>query len=230
MSADTRLRYACDTRVAGPQGLAEALALLADAGLHGAVLAADGPHLQEALDRPGDVRDRLDALCLEVVLDAGAVPADGRLERVRGVCDLADALRAEAVLLRAPTGGEAAQLADGLAALVASHGHAPYALALRPAPGTLVEDADAWARLHAEVPGLSLALATGHGPAAVHAGAAHLRAAVLDDPADPGLPAALQALVDVTYDGLVAVAPRGEPPAAVVRALLAVDGGAAPHG
>ena len=37
MSADTRLRYACDTAAAGPAGLDEALALLAEAGLHDAL-------------------------------------------------------------------------------------------------------------------------------------------------------------------------------------------------
>jgi ribosomal protein S12 methylthiotransferase accessory factor len=53
-------------------------------------------------------------------------------------------------------------LVDGVTALVASHGGGSCALAVEPEPGMLVEDADDWARLAAEVGGLTLALDTGH--------------------------------------------------------------------
>ena len=102
---------------------------------------------------------------------------------------------------------------------MASHGRAPYALALRPQAGL-----DGWDRVHHRVPGLALGLRSTSGPGALLARAPHLRAVVLDDLADPGLPAALQALVDMTYDGLVAVAPDAGQPAAVVGALLAAGG------
>ena len=229
LSADTRLRYACDSGSAGPSGLDEALAALAGAGLHGGVLS--GAHLDEALARPGDLRERLDALCLEVVVDAGPVPVgdDDALQRVRAACDLADALRAEAVVLTVPAGLDGARpdeagLVEALRALVASHGRAPYALALRPRPGTAVADLDGWGRVRDRVPGLALALHGTSGPEALRAGAPHLRAVVLDDLADPGVPEALRALVGVTYDGLVAVAPGAGRPVAVVDALLAVGG------
>ena len=224
MSADTRLRYACDTRAAGEAGLAAALERLAADGLHGAVLASGGPHLAQARERPGEVRERLDALCLEVVVDAGPLPPADGLDPLREACALADRLRAEAVVLAAPLAGPPDGLVQGLRALVASHGHAPYALALRPRPGSLVEDVDAWDRLHAQVPGLALALGSGQGAAAVPADRTRLRAVVVEALADPRLPEVLQALVDVTYDGLVAVDPAGSTPADAVRALLGAGG------
>lgn len=223
MSADTRLRYACAPRDLGRQPLDDTLALLAGGGGHGVAL---GPG-----DLPADaagarrLRERCDALCLEVVLDL-AGPDAPRLADLQSACDVADVLRAEAVVLGA--GGRRDDPAawdravEGLRALVDSHGGAPYALAVQPRPGTPVADAADWARLADDVPGLALALDARHEPAAAQAvrDRGHLAAVAAD--ADREV---LQALVDVTYDGLVRVdLPAPERVADVLGALLAAGG------
>ena len=253
MSADTRLRYAYNTNGLAHHRLDDALGLVADAGYSGLALTLDVHHLDpfaaDALQQAERLRERLDALCLEVVVETGArylldprvkheptlVTADpaGRARRLaylRRACDLADVLRAEAVSLwtGVPREGVDREQAwgwavDGLRALVDSHGAAAYAIAVEPEPGMLVEDADDWARLHEQVPGTTLALDTGHcvvsgrwSPQdAVREFAPHLGTVAVEgmrrgvhdhlplDEGDVDLPAVLQALVDVTWDGLV---------------------------
>ena len=223
MSADTRLRYACAPRDLGRQPLADALALLADGGGHGVAL---GPG-----DLPADaagarrLRERCDALCLEVVLDLAGPDAPG-LADLRRACDVADVLRAEVVVLDAGGRGDdpAAwdRAVEDLRALVDSHGGAPYALAVQPRAGTPVACAGDWARLADDVPGLAFALDARHEPTVAQAvrDGAHLAAPAVD--VDRKV---LQALVDVPYDGLVRVdLPAPERVADVLDALLAAGG------
>jgi sugar phosphate isomerase/epimerase len=188
----TRLRYAYNTNGLAHHRLDDALAFLADTGYAGVALTLDVAHLDPfAPDAPAlaeRVRGRCEQLGLGVVVETGArylldprakheptlvtPDAEGRARRLaylRRACDLAAVLAAEAVSFWAgvPRPGidrEAAWgwVRDGVRALVDSHGNAPYALAFEPEPGMLVEDADDWARLHADVPELTLALDTGH--------------------------------------------------------------------
>jgi ribosomal protein S12 methylthiotransferase accessory factor len=112
---------------------------------------------------------------------------------------------------------------DGVRALVDSHGDQPYALAVEPEPGMLVEDCDGWARLAAEAPGTTLALDTGHcvvagayaPEEAVTAFAPHLGTVAVEgmrrgvhdhlplDEGDVDLPAVLGALSAAGYERLV---------------------------
>jgi len=253
VTGDARLRYAYNTNGLAHHRLDDALALLADTGYDGAALTLDVHHLdpfaEDAFAQAERLRARCDALCLEVVVETGArylldprtkheptlVTADpqGRARRLaylRLACELAGVLRAEAVSFWAgvPRPGVDREQAwdwvvDGARALVDSHGDQPYALAVEPEPGMLVEDCDDWARLHGQVPGLSLALDTGHcvvsgayaPEQAVTAFAPHLGTVAVEgmrrgvhdhlplDEGDVDLPAVLRALVDVPYDRLV---------------------------
>jgi ribosomal protein S12 methylthiotransferase accessory factor len=186
------LRYAYNTNGLTSHRLDDALALLADTGYAGVALTLDVVHLDpfapDAFAQAERVRRRCDVLGLGVVVETGArflldprakheptlvtADADGRARRLaylRLACDLAGVLGAEAVSFWAgvPRPGVDRDQAwrwvvDGVRALADSHGGGPYALAVEPEPGMLVEDCDGWARLAAEVPGLTLALDTGH--------------------------------------------------------------------
>jgi ribosomal protein S12 methylthiotransferase accessory factor len=186
------LRYAYNTNGLTSHRLDDALSFLADTGYAGVALTLDVHHLdpfaEDAFTQAERVRARCDALGLGVVVETGARflldprvkheptlvnPAaagrERRLAYLRLACDLAEVLRAEAVSFWAgvPQPGVARDdawrwLVDGVRALVDTHGGRSYALAVEPEPGMLVEDADDWAALAAEVPGLTLALDTGH--------------------------------------------------------------------
>jgi sugar phosphate isomerase/epimerase len=249
----TRLRYAYNTNGLAHHRLGDALAFLADTGYGGVALTLDVAHLDPfADDAPAlaeRVRARCDDLGLGVVVETGArylldprakheptlVTPDvqgreRRLAYLRRACDLAGILGAEAVSFWAgvPRAGVDRDEAwgwvrDGVRALVDSHGAEPYALALEPEPGMLVEDADDWARLAAEADGLTLALDTGHcvvsgqylPQEAVYAFAPHLGTVAVEgmrkgvhehlplDEGDVDLPAVLAALTDVGYERLV---------------------------
>lgn len=249
----TYLRYAYNTNGLAHHRLDDALSFLSDTGYGGVALTLDVHHLDpfadDALAQAERLRARLDALCLEVVVETGArylldprvkheptlVTADPagrerRLAYLRRACDLAEVLRAEAVSFWAgvPAAGvDRTQawgwLVDGVCGLVETHGAAAYSLAVEPEPGMLVEDADDWARLHAEVPQVSLALDTGHcvvsgahtPEGAVRAFAPHLGTVAVEgmrrgvhdhlplDEGDVDLPAVLGALMGVGYDRLV---------------------------
>lgn len=249
----TALRYAYNTNGLAHHRLDDALALLADTGYAGVALTLDVAHLDPfARDAPAlaeRVRGRCEALGLGVVVETGArylldprakheptlvtPDRDGRARRLaylRRACDLAGVLGAESVSFWAGVPGagvdrEAAWgwLVDGVRALVDSHGGAGYALAFEPEPGMLVEDVDDWARLRAEVPGLTLALDTGHcvvsGPhlpqEAVRTCAPDLGTVAVEgmrkgvhehlplDEGDVDLSAVLGALAEVGYDRLV---------------------------
>lgn len=253
MTADTRLRYAYNTNGLAHHRLDDALSLLADTGYHGVALTLDVHHLDpfapDAFAQAQRLRERCDTLGLEVVVETGArylldprvkheptlVTAEpqGRARRLaylRLACDLAEVLRAEAVSFWAgvpradvdPTRAWA-WLVDGVRALVDSHGQRCYALAVEPEPGMLVQDCADWLRLHAQVPGITLALDTGHCVVsgahepqdAVRAFAPHLGTVAVEgmrrgvhdhlplDEGDVDLAAVLAALADVAYAGLV---------------------------
>jgi ribosomal protein S12 methylthiotransferase accessory factor len=247
------MRYAYNTNGLTSHRLGDALAFLADTGYAGVALTLDVVHLDpfapDAFAQAERVRARCDELGLGVVVETGArflldprakheptlvtPDPDGRARRLaylRLACDLAGVLGAEAVSFWAgvPRPGVAPEqawnwLVEGVRALVDSHGGRPYALAVEPEPGMLVEDCDGWARLAAEVPGTALALDTGHcvvagayaPEQAVTAFAPHLGAVAVEgmrrgvhdhlplDEGDVDLPAVLAALTAAGYDRLV---------------------------
>jgi len=249
------LRYAYNTNGLTSHRLADALSFLADTGYAGVALTLDVHHLDpfadDAFAHAERVRSRCDALGLGVVVETGARflldprvkheptlvnPApEGRARRLaylRRACDLAELLQAEAVSFWAgvPQPGvdrdEAwSWLVDGVRALVDTHGGRSYALAVEPEPGMLVEDADDWAALAGQVPGLTLALDTGHcvvsgryaPEEAVTAFGPHLGAVAVEgmrrgvhdhlplDEGDVDLPAVLAALRAAGYDRLVSL-------------------------
>lgn len=246
------LRYGYNTNGLAHHRLYDALSLLADTGYAGVALTLDVHHLDpfadDALAAAERLRRRLDVLDLEVVIETGArylldarvkheptlVTGDvaGRARRLaylRRACDVAAVLRAEAVSFwtGVPRGVDREQawgwVVDGVSALIDSHGDAAYALAVEPEPGMLLEDCDDWTRLHRAVPGVTLALDTGHcvvsgrwSPQdAVCAFAPHLGTVAVEgmrhgvhdhlplDEGDVDLPAVLAALIGVGYDRLV---------------------------
>jgi sugar phosphate isomerase/epimerase len=249
----TGLRYAYNTNGLAHHRLDDALALLADTGYAGVALTLDVHHLdplaEDAFAVAERVRRRCEALGLGVMVETGArylldprrkheptlVTADAqgrarRLAYLRRACDLAAVLGAEAVSFWAgvPRAGVDRDSAwgwvrEGVTALVESHGGASYALAVEPEPGMLVEDCDDWARLAADVPGVTLALDTGHcvvsgryaPDEAVTAFAPHLGTVAVEgmrrgvhdhlplDEGDVDLPAVLRALTDIGFDRLV---------------------------
>jgi sugar phosphate isomerase/epimerase len=247
------MRFAYNTNGLAHHRLDDALAMLAENGYAGVALTLDVAHLDPFADdahaQAERVRRRCDELGLGVVVETGArflmdprdkheptlVTADPagrarRLDFLRRCCDLAEVLGAEAVSFWAgvPKAGvdrDAAWswVAEGVRALVDTHGDRSYALAVEPEPGMLVEDCDDWARLAKEVEGIALALDTGHcvvsgayEPAeAVRAFAPHLGTVAVEgmrrgvhehlplDEGDVDLPSVLAALTEVGYDRLV---------------------------
>ena len=247
------MRYAYNTNGLTSHRLSDALPLLADTGYAGVALTLDVVHLDpfapDAFAQAEKVRARCEELGLGVVVETGArylldprakheptlvtADAEGRARRLaylRLACDLAEVLQAEAVSFWAgvPQPGVDSDdawrwLVDGVRALVDSHGGRSYALAVEPEPGMLVEDADDWATLAARVPGLTLALDTGHcvvsgryaPEEAVAAFAAQLGTVAVEgmrrgvhdhlplDEGDVDLPAVLAALRDADYRRLV---------------------------
>ena len=247
------MKYAYNTNGLAHHRLHDALSFLADSGYDGVALTLDVHHLDPFADdadlQTERVRRRCDQLGLGVVVETGArylleprakheptlvTPSvEGRARRLaylRRACDLAGQLGAEAVSFWAgvPAAGVDRDQArtwvvDGVRALVDTHGGRPYALAVEPEPGMLVEDCDDWARLHADVDGIALALDTGHCVVsgayepqdAVRRFAAHLGTVAVEgmargvhehlplDEGDVDLPAVLAALRDIGYDRLV---------------------------
>jgi sugar phosphate isomerase/epimerase len=249
----TRLRYAYNTNGLAHHRLDDALSMLAEHGYAGVALTLDVAHLDpfapDAFAVAERVRARCDELSLDVVVETGArylldprvkheptlvtATAEGRARRLaylRLACDLAEVLRAEAVSFWTGVPGPGVDLeqawqwaTDGMRGLVDSHGGRSYALAVEPEPGMLVGSCDDWPRLRDAVPGLTLALDTGHclvddvwapedavktfsaelGTVAVEG----MRRGVHDhlplDEGDLDLPAVLQALVDADYRKLV---------------------------
>jgi ribosomal protein S12 methylthiotransferase accessory factor len=246
------LRYAYNTNGLSSHRLDDALALLADCGYDGVALTLDVAHHDPfAPDLPGRTAAlcrRLDGLGLASVVETGArflldprrkhhptlvsPDAADRARRVaflRTCVDVAADLGSEAVSFWAgvPTPGHDAWpwLVDGVTAVVEHATRRGVVCAFEPEPGMLVDDCDDWSRLADDVPGLRLALDTGHclvsgrwtPDGAVRAFAARLGAVAVEDmprgrhehrapgEGDVDFPAVLGALVDVGYRGLVSL-------------------------
>ena len=247
------LRYAYNTNGLAGHRLDDALALLADSGYDGVALTLDvahhDPFAPDLLGRTAALRRRLDGLGLASVVETGArflldprrkhhptlvsPDADDRARRVAflNTCvDVAADLGSEAVSFWSGVPGDdrAAcweRLVDGVGQVVEHARTRGMICAFEPEPGMLVDDCDDWARLAAAVPGITLALDTGHcivsgrwaPDAAVRAFAPQLGAVAVEDmphgrhehrapgEGDMDLPAVLGVLRDVGYGGLVSL-------------------------
>ena len=249
------LRYAYNTNGLTSHRLDDALALLADCDYDGVALTLDiahhDPFAPDLAGRTAALARRLDALGLGSVVETGArflldprrkhqptlvtAEADGRRRRaafLRLCIDVAADLGSEAVSFWAGVPAEGLDrgecwrwLVDGVADVVEYGRSRGVGCAFEPEPGMLVEDCDDWRRLADAVPGLRLALDTGHcivtgrwEPGdAVREFATHLGAVAVEDmprgchehrapgEGDMDLPAVLGALADVGYGGLVSL-------------------------
>ncbi|MET8283110.1 sugar phosphate isomerase/epimerase family protein [Micromonospora sp. NPDC005174] len=249
------LRYAYNTNGMTSHRLDDALVLLADCGYDGVALTLDvahhDPYAPDLAGRTRRLAGRLDALGLASVVETGArflldprrkhhptlvSPAEDdrtrRREFLRLCVDVAVELGSEAVSFWAgvPEPGTDRDrtwhwLVDGVRDVVEYAGRHGMTCALEPEPGMLIDDCDDWARLAAEVPGLTLALDTGHclvsgrydPAAAVRAFAASLGACAIEDmprgrhehrapgEGDLDFPAVLGALTEAGYRGLVSL-------------------------
>ena len=247
------LRYAYNTNGLTSHRLDDALALLADSGYDGVALTLDVAHHDPfAPDLPGRsaaLRRRLDGLGLASVVETGArflldprrkhhptlvsSDADDRARRIaflKTCVDVAADLGSEAVSFWAgvPSDDRTTSwswLVDGVTEVVGYAADRSVTCAVEPEPGMVVDDCDDWARLAAAVPGLTLALDTGHcivsgrwaPDDAVRAFAPQLGAVAIEDmprgrhehrapgEGDMDLPAVLAALRDVGHGGLVSL-------------------------
>ncbi|MGH3914016.1 MAG: sugar phosphate isomerase/epimerase family protein [Pseudonocardiaceae bacterium] len=249
------LRFAYNTNGLTSHRLDDALALLADCGYDGVALTLDvahhDPFAPKLATRTATLARRLDALGLASVIETGArflldprrkhqptlVTADpaGRARRgafLRTCVDVAADLGSEAMSFWAgvpATGLDRGEcwrwLVDGVAGVVDYATPRGVRCAFEPEPGMLVDDCDDWRRLAEAVPGLTLALDTGHcivsgryEPAdAVRAFAPRLGACAVEDmprgrhehrapgEGDMDLPAVLGALAEVGYPWLVSL-------------------------
>jgi sugar phosphate isomerase/epimerase len=247
------LRYAYNTNGLSSHRLDDALALLADSGYDGVALTLDvahhDPFAPELPGRSAALRRRLDGLGLASVVETGArflldprrkhhptlvsADADDRARRIAFLMtcvDVAADLGSEAVSFWAgvPAVDRTTSwswLVDGVTEVVGYAADRSVTCAVEPEPGMLVDDCDDWARLAAAVPGLTLALDTGHcivsgrraPDDAVRAFASQLGAVAIEDmprgrhehrapgEGDMDLPAVLAALRDVGHGGLISL-------------------------
>ena len=262
------LRYAYNTNGAANHRLDDALNLIAEHGYAGVALTLDHHHLDPFADgwaaEVGRVARRLRALGLGSVIETGArylldprdkheptlvtAAAEGRGRRVaflQRAVEIAAILGSEAVSFwagvpkRGVAPGDAhAWLEAGLHAVV-DHAQARGVVpALEPEPGMLVETVADYLPLADRIPGLKLALDTGHclvtgdlDPAeAVRLHAGRLGTVALEDmrrgvhehlpfgTGDMDVPSVLRALEEVAFTGLVCVELSRESP----RAHLAI--------
>ena len=186
------LRFAYNTHGAANHRLADAVALIADAGYDGVALTLDHHHLDpmaEGWERRTEALARdMAARRLGAVIETGArflldprrkheptlltASAEGRARRVaflQRAVDIGAMLGAEAVSFWAgvPKPGvdrdlAGAWLRDGVARVLEHAERAGVAAALEPEPGMLVETLDDWAALSRDLPTLTLALDLGH--------------------------------------------------------------------
>ena len=186
------LRFAYNTNGIANHRLDDALVLLADHGYDGVALTLDHHHLDpyasDFTAQTKAVARRLRELHLGCVVETGArflldprakheptlvsanAPArDKRLDFLMRALEVAAETGAEAVSFWAGVRNPAVNraeawrwLCDGVARVVARAGALGVAAAFEPEPGMLVETIDDYRRLARDVPGLSLALDTGH--------------------------------------------------------------------
>lgn len=249
------LRYAYNTNGASNHRLDDALALIAEAGYDGVALTLDHHHFDPfAPDLPGRAQqldNRLREVGLDLVVETGArflmnprqkheptlisPEPEGRARRVdflTRALDVAAACGGETVSFWAGRprpeidSREAWKwLEDGVAQVVDAAAERGVPASLEPEPGMLVETVDDFRRLQNQIPGLRLALDTGHclvteerePEAAVQEFATDLGTVAIEDmkrgihhhlffgEGDMDIPAVLQALQDASYSGLVCV-------------------------
>ncbi|WP_375410846.1 sugar phosphate isomerase/epimerase family protein, partial [uncultured Methylobacterium sp.] len=184
------LRFAYNTNGAANHRLDDAIDLIAEAGYDGVALTLDIHHLDPFADgwvqHTERVASRLQRLGLGSVIETGArflldprakheptlvtADASARLRRVgflMRAIDIAGILGSEAVSFWAGVpktgvdhGSAKGWLREGLADVVAYAGEQGVVPCLEPEPGMLIETLDDFAAL--DVPGLRLALDTGH--------------------------------------------------------------------
>lgn len=251
----TGLRFAYNTNGAANHRLDDALGLIADSGYDGVALTLDHHHLDpfapDFADATERLARRLRALGLGCVVETGArflldprakheptlVTADreGRLRRVEFLTRalrVAAETRADAMSFWAGVPkpgidhGEARRwLAEGVAEVARRAEAMGTVAALEPEPGMLVETVEDYKALAAEIPGLRLALDTGHclvtgerePEAAVRENARDIATVSIEDmrrgehihlpfgEGDMDVPAVLSALAEVGFDRLVCV-------------------------
>lgn len=186
------LRFAYNTNGAANHRLADAVALIADAGYAGIALTLDHHHLDPMEDgwvaRTEALSRDLHARGLGCVIETGArflldprhkheptllTPSpEGRARRVaflQRALDIGHALDAEAVSFWAGVPGpsvdrgEAGEwLMAGIAQVLEHAERRGVTAALEPEPGMLVETLDDWALVQSHLPKLTLALDLGH--------------------------------------------------------------------
>ena len=249
------LRYAYNTNGAQNHRLEDALALVAEAGYDGVALTLDIHHLDpfasDLAGRAGRLAKRLNGLGLGAVIETGArflldprekheptlVAPDPeararRLDFLFRAVRVAEETGAEAVSFWAGVPKEGVDrgeawrwLAEGVASVVEEAAGRGVVAAFEPEPGMLVETLEDYERLASEVPGLELALDTGHclvtgekdPEDAVRGYAASLGTVAVEDMrrgvhehlpfgrGDMDVPAVLAALEEVGFSGLVCV-------------------------
>ena len=259
-----RLRYAYNTNGAANHRLDDALVLIAEAGYDGVALTLDhhhhDPFAPDFAGRNAQLAGRLRELNLGLVIETGArylldprqkheptllaPSAAGRARRVEFLTrclDVCAACQGETVSFWAgvPQAGVApAQawdwLLEGARQVAAAARERGVIASLEPEPGMLVETVDDYRRVQAAVPGLRLALDTGHllvtgerePAAAVREFVAQLGTVALEDmrrgvhehlpfgEGDMDVPAVLQALHTIRFAGLVCVELSRESPRA----------------
>ena len=249
------LRLAYNTNGAANHRLGDALALIAEAGYDGVALTLDHHHLDPFAPRlearAGRLAGRLRELGLGLVVETGArflldfrhkheptlvsPTPEGRARRVNfltralDVCAVCEGETVSFWSGRLQDGvdpGEAWRwLVDGVAEVVEAAEARGVDASFEPEPGMLVETTTDFERLQAEVPGLKLALDTGHclvtqeiePDAAVRRYAEALGTVAIEDmrrgvhthlrfgEGDMPLAAIVEALDDVGFDRLVCV-------------------------
>ena len=249
------LRYAYNTNGASNHRLEDALGLIADSGYDGVALTLDHHHFDPfapRLDRRASkLSSRLDGLGLSLVVETGARfllnsrqkheptlihPSedgrDRRIEFLKRALDVAAICDGEAVSFWAGRPQDGADLdkawswlVEGVSEVVEAAEERDVTAAFEPEPGMLVETVDDFYRLQDQIPGLQLALDTGHcvvtgerePQAAVRACASDLGTVAIEDmkrgvhehlffgEGDMDIRAILGALDDVGFDRLVCV-------------------------
>ena len=277
------LRFAYNTNGAANHRLDDALDLISESGYDGVALTLDHHHLDpyapDLSGRAGALARRLQELGLGAVIETGArylldprqkheptlvsPEPEGREKRVDFLyrcIEVAEFLEAEAVSFWAGVPREGVDreearrwLLEGLAEVAGRAEARGIVAALEPEPGMLVETLDDYAAVAREVPGLKLALDTGHclvtgerDPAgAVREFAGSTATVSIEDmrrgvhehlPFGEGemdVPGVLSALEETGFGGLVCVELSRESPrahAAIPEALNFLRGSTSPSG
>jgi sugar phosphate isomerase/epimerase len=259
-----RLRYAYNTNGAANHRLDDALVLIAEAGYDGVALTLDhhhhDPFAPDLASRSTQLASRLRELSLGLVIETGArylldprqkheptlltPSAAGRARRVEFLTrclDVCAACQGETVSFWAgvPQAGVAPDqawdwLLEGIHQVEAAARERGVIISLEPEPGMLIETVDDYLRVQAAVPGLRLALDTGHllvtgerePAAAVHEFAPQLGTVALEDmrrgvhehlpfgEGDMDVSAVVRALRAIRFGGLICVELSRESPRA----------------